>query len=214
MKYTYGGSWERYPIEPGQIWRAGTGTVAVNNLFAGMPEFMLKADCIFVDPPWNLGNVNTFYNKAEQSDRVSSFELFTNALFAAVRQIDPDTIYIEMGDQNIKVYEAHLRELFPFQQTWAVKYYNKHPCNIVRASKKGLTGIDYTGLDELKVIADLAKRESYQTIGDICMGRGALGREAFAAGRPFVGTELNKRRLAVMIDKIAQKGGQVGQITI
>ena len=39
------------------------------------------------------------------------------------------------------------------------------------------------------------------------MGRGLTATTAYALGKRFVGTELNPRRLAVAIDKVAQLGG-------
>jgi len=46
-------------------------------------------------------------------------------------------------------------------------------------------------------------------MGDLCMGQGLVGLAAHAAGKPFVGTELNPRRLAVLLQKLAQQGVQV-----
>ena len=60
MEYKYGDSWERFPIEPGQSWALENGSrVAVHNIFDPLPWWM-EADLLFVDPPWNLGNINNF----------------------------------------------------------------------------------------------------------------------------------------------------------
>ena len=36
------------------------------------------------------------------------------------------------------------------------------------------------------------------------MGRGGVGKRAYARGLPFVGTELNRKRLACLVEHIAQ----------
>ena len=44
----------------------------------------------------------------------------------------------------------------------------------------------------------------------LCLvGYCAASASALAAGRRFVGTELNKRRLAMLLDKLASKGADV-----
>jgi len=73
MKWLYGDSWEKFPIQPGQVWGVGDSRVSVHNLFNPLPGFMLRADCLFMDPPWNLGNLNSFYTKAGRDDYQISF---------------------------------------------------------------------------------------------------------------------------------------------
>lgn len=96
-----------------------------------------------------------------------------------------------------------------FGQRWDVVYYRKHPCCILRGSHHGPTAYDYTGMDEAKVIALAARIEDYDVMGDFCMGQGLVGLGAWAAGKPFVGTELNPRRLAVLLQKLAKRGADV-----
>jgi uncharacterized protein (DUF2344 family) len=47
-----------------------------------------------------------------------------------------------------------------------------------------------------------AKNEEYNVIGDLCMGRGLVGLNAYRNGKRFVGTELNHKRLSVLIEKV------------
>ena len=68
---------------------------------------------------------------------------------------------------------------------------------------------DYTGMDEAKVIAQAARIEDYTVLGDFCMGQGLVGLAAYDAGKPFVGTELNQRRLAVLLQKLAKRGAVI-----
>jgi len=213
-KWTYGDAWERYPIEPGQVWGLANGSrVAVHNIFEPLPAFMHAADMLFVDPPWNLGNVNSFYTKAGRADYLDSFTDFADVLFQRLAEVGAQTVYIEIGKQNADDWYSRLAQLYPHRQRWPVVYYRKHPTWIIRGSRPGPIDYDFSGIDEAKCIEIIARIEEYQVMGDMCMGRGLVGMAAHKAGKPFVGTELNKRRLACLLDGVAKAGGEVLQWT-
>ena len=209
MKWLYGDAWEKFPIEPGEVWGLANGSrVAVHNLFDPLPGFM-RADLVFVDPPWNLSNINGFYTKAERVDHLTSFNDFADVLFERIGEMAPRTVYIEIGKQNANDFYERLSALYPHRQRWPVTYYRKHPTWIIRGSRSGALGYDFTGMDEAKCIEVIAQMETYSMIGDVCMGRGLVGLAAYKAGKPFVGTELNKRRLACLLDRLAGLGAEV-----
>lgn len=210
-EWLYGDAWERYPIEAGQLWGMEDGSrVAVHNIYDPLPAFMSAADLIFVDPPWNLGNLNTFYTKAGRDDYRDSFAEFADVLFQRIGEIGPAACYIEIGRQNVADFVRRLGALYPCIQQWPVTYYRKYPTWIVRGGNVP-TGLELTGTDEAKCIEIIAQRETYTLIGDLCMGRGLVGLAAYTAGKPFVGTELNGRRLACLLDKLAKAGATVKQ---
>lgn len=62
----------------------------------------------------------------------------------------------------------------------------------------------FEGMDEEDVIAWICENVDFNCIGDLCMGRGLVGKHAFNNNKPFVGTELNKKRLAVLVDYITK----------
>lgn len=205
-RWRYGNAWEKFPIRPGEVWKAGTGKVAVGDLFQELPGIVSEADLLFIDPPWTTGNLRSFYTKAEKDER-PTFEAFAQALFHQIDVIRPHTCFIEMGRERVD--EIFERLPFPIKQRWPVTYYKKHPCWLLRGSTRAETLVDYTGMDEEDCIHRLAHVEVYQTIGDICMGRGLVGVAAFQRGRSFVGTELNERRLACLLEKLHHAGGEV-----
>lgn len=206
-KWRYSDAWEEFPIEPGQVWGLPDGSrVAVHNIFDPLPAFMLRADLLFVDPPWNLGNINSFYTKANRTDYLVDFGDFSAILFERIADIRPHTAYIEIGRQNVDDFYGRLGELYPHLQRWPVVYYRKYPTWLIRGSEAGPIDTDFSGIDEARCIDIIARIESYQVLGDLCMGQGLVGLAAHRAGKPFVGTELNKRRLAVLLKKLA-KGG-------
>lgn len=208
--WRYGDAWERFPIAAGEVWRAGTGRVTVHDICQPLPALARQADLLFVDPPWNLGNLNAFYTKAGRDDYHREFGRFADTFFQRVAEVAPATCYIEIGNQNVADWTTRLAALYPVVERWPVTYYRKHKnqTNIIRGAAVPAS-LDLTGMDEAACIDLIARAESYAVIGDLCMGRGLVGLAAHRAGRPFVGTELNPRRLACLLDGVARLGGEV-----
>lgn len=208
-KWRYGDAWEHYPIEPGEVWGipANGSKVAVHDIFDPLPEFMRTADLLFVDPPWNQGNLNAFYTKAGRDD-YQEWKQFTAVLFRRIGEMSPATCYIEIGNQFVDAWHHLLSSLYPVVQRWPVVYYRKHPTNILRGGQSPIDH-DFTGMDEAKAIRLVGQIDGRGVMGDMCMGQGLVGLSAWGAGRPFVGTELNKRRLANLLQKLAKKGAVV-----
>jgi hypothetical protein len=209
-KWLYGDAWEQFPIEENEVWTIGNSKVAVHNIFNPLPDFMFDADLIFVDPPWNLGNINSFYTKAGRTDYIEEFNDFADVLFKRIYEINPHTVYIEIGNQNVDSWYTRLQ--YYYKERWPVVYYKKNPTWIIRGSNKKLSDYDFTGIDEAKCIEIIAKIEKYNVIGDLCMGQGLVGMAAYKAGRDFVGTELNKRRLANLLLKLSKKGAEIRKL--
>jgi hypothetical protein len=207
-RWDYDGSIYKFPIEAGQVWSCQYGTLMVNDLYLGLPDFMLSADCVFSDPPWNKGNENSFRTKADLEHSETSFADFMKALFIRIDAISPKTCYIEMGKQNLSIAKDLLTARFPEISVFNSTYYHsaKNPCFILRGGMEK-SSLDLEGLDEEDAIAAICAKEKYDIIADICMGRGAVGYNAFINKRRFVGTELNPKRLAVLINKIHKVGG-------
>ena len=210
-KWLYGNAWERFSIKTGDVWGLGNGSwIAVHNIFDPLPQFMLDADLVFVDPPWNQGNLSSFYTKAGRDD-YQQFSDFERVLFERIQEIAPKTCYIEIGNQFVDQWYAKLETLYPVLQRWTAVYYRKYPTNIIRGGQYPID-CDFIGIDEARCIEIIAQIEQYRIIGDLCMGRGLVGVAAYKAGKPFVGTELNERRLACLIEKIDKLGGEWTQV--
>lgn len=210
-KWLYGDAWEQYPIECGDVWGIpdNGSKVTVHNIFEPLPEFMRSADLLFVDPPWNQGNVNTFYTKAGRTDYITDFSDFECVLFDRIKEISPHTCYLEVGFQAVDKWQGELSTIYPHIQRWDVLYYRRSPCYILRGSRLATIDYNYSGMDEAKVIYKAGEIEEYNMMGDMCMGLGLVGLSAYAAGKPFVGTELNKRRLANLLQSLAKKGATI-----
>ena len=205
MKWLYGDSWDKYPIEEGELWRESHGSIlSVCDIFNGLPDYMYHADMIYSDPPWNTGNLTSFFTKAEKSN-THNFNDLANKIFSFVRAMKEKTCYLEIGYQNLDIYLKEMQSIFPFVQYWQIKYYKKYPCYLVRGGISNIA-IDYSGMDDSETPFVAMRLEECKSVADMCMGRGLTALAAYDNNKLFYGTELNKRRLAVAIDRICQRG--------
>jgi len=205
-KWKYGDSWEKYPIEEGETWQdpMSLSKIAVSDLRNELP-FKIKTEMIYMDSPWNKGNVNSFITKAEMSNYIDSFEDFMDCLFGQISKIDPSVCYLEIGKQHKENFISRLSALFPCIEEWEIRYYKKNPCYLLRAGED-ITEQDFTGLDDEVTPLKAIQAEQPLSVSDLCTGRGLTLLAAHKYGAQFVGTELNKRRLAVAIDRAAKAG--------
>jgi len=209
MIYRYGDSWEKYPVQIGDLWvdkKIGS-VVSVCDITRTLPEYMLAADMIYCDPPWSLGNVNCFYTKADHPDRIHYFSEFYSSFFSRVRQIHPKVCYVEIGKQNRDEFLFQMQAIFPDIREWKITYYKKNPCFLIRGGHERWQKCDFTGMDDINTPFAAIHEESVQVVADLCTGQGLTAVAAFRLGKSFVGTELNRRRLAVAIDRVNKLGG-------
>jgi len=207
-KWNYGNAYLRHPIGPEQIAVfENNSMLKVHNIFDPLPIFMLDADLVFVDPPWNQGNLNSFYTKAGRTDYQNSFTPFYRRLFECIAEIKPRTCYIEIGKEYLAEFIMEMKELFRHVTFYNSTYYHyqKNICYVVRGGqKRKKLPLDY--MDEEDIIAWICENEEYTCIGDPCIGQGLVGLGAYRNRKRFVGTELNHRRLSVLIEKLARGG--------
>jgi predicted RNA methylase len=219
-EWTYGDSWEKFPINENEVWKAGNHLLTVRDLtnltnldFFGIKEF----DMSYIDPPWNTGNINSFYTKAGLEER-KQFNSFIIKLIDLIKVCSPEVNYMEMGKQN-KDFVINEIENAGGKVTneWKITYYKKFPCFLIRYTFSDLPGIDLnlTGIDDddTPMIVMQAEKNISNVI-DLCTGRGLTGRTAQKLGISFYGNELNKRRLACLIDYYSQLNLPISKINI
>jgi hypothetical protein len=206
--FLYGDSWERYPITEGAEWTdPGTGSVvAVSDIRNPLPKFMVGAEMVYSDPPWDLNNINAFLTKAGRADYVDRFPSFLDVFFNRLREIHPKVCYLEMGVKNAALVREHLKQDFASVQEWPILYYRKHPCFLFRGGPTPVE-MDFSGLDDSETPFTAIISECPVSVADLCTGRGLTAVAAFKANVRFFGTEINRRRLAVALDRVNRIGG-------
>ncbi len=207
-KWHYGYAYKRHPISYGETAVFSNGSkVKVIDILEELPDFMKKADILFVDPPWNAGNMKSFYTKAGKSQQKCDYLKFYNRLFECIWAINPKTVYVEIGKQYLADFIYKMKELYQHVTFFNSTYYHKKEniCYVVKGSKKhNKAKLDC--FDEEDIIKWVCANEEYDTIGDLCIGKGLVAVYATKAGRKFVGTELNERRVSVLLERLINLG--------
>lgn len=200
-KWEYGGLYKKYDMSG--IIEVGTGKLKVHNIFDPLPDFMKEADCIFCDPPCSKANINSFYTKADRTDYQTDYLPFAERFFECVDEINPTRLFVEVFKSNFEYFIQEIARRFPFVKVYESKYYNnnKNKCWIIQGTQENEI-YNFNGLDESKIIAEICNEVPFECIGDLCMGQGLVGSNAYRVRKKFVGTEINKKRLAVLVDSI------------
>ncbi len=201
-KWEYGGHYHN--LDMSGIIEIGTGKIKVHNIFDKLPEFVKSADTIFCDPPCSKVNINTFYTKADRIDYQDSYEPFTKRFFEVIDEIKPKQIFVEVFKSNKERFIKEFSERYPYLEIYDSKYYNRdaNKCWIIQCSNQPIDILPIQGMDEAKIIKYICEHIDFKCIYDPCIGQGLVGFYANMYGREFVGTELNKKRLAVLINRI------------
>ncbi|MDH6458038.1 16S rRNA G966 N2-methylase RsmD [Fusobacterium sp. PH5-7] len=204
-KWEYGGSYVSYPIKPAVPYTIDENIIMVHDLTEELPDFMKKADILFIDPPWNLRNLNTFYMKARLMPKVQSYEEFYEILFKRIGEIEAKLCFLEIGKEYLADFIKEMKKLYKHVTFYNSTYYNndKNFCYIVQGSEKRLN-LKLDGMDEEKIIEFICKNIQYECIGDMCMGRGLVGFNSYLNNKNFVGIELNHKRLSVLLKNISK----------
>lgn len=190
--------------------------VAVHDIFDPLPEFMRRADCVFTDIPYNqsmLTNYSHRENVTLSASNLVDFDAFIERIIGCVKAISPAHCFIEVGKEALIPLHFLLGGVYRYVTFYNSTYHRRpqNKCYILHATndsrRRRYSGIE--DMDEADAISWVCQHHPYQCIGDLCMGRGLVGLAAYRAGKPFVGTELNQRRLACLLAAITHLGGQV-----
>ena len=206
-KWEYGGSYLGYPVIDGCIVFNDGSIVQTHDIFDPIPRFMTQADLMFIDPPWSIGNMKSFYTKAGLVNRQNTFECFYKRLFVCIADISPTICYVEVGKEYLAEFILEMKRIYRVVTFYNSTYYHsqKNCCYVVRGSNKR-EKINLDGIDEENIISWICENENYECIGDLCIGRGLVGVNAYRNGRRFVGTELNHKRLSVLVEAMVKLG--------
>ena len=133
--WDYGGAYLRHPCGEGTVVFSSGSIVKAHDIFNPLPGFMLQADVIFTDSPWNTGNLRSFYTKANLQTAFD-FTAFSDRLFSCIGEIAPKVCYLEIGKENLADFIIRMQALYPHVTFYNSTYYRKrsNKCYIVRGS--------------------------------------------------------------------------------
>lgn len=209
----YNGAIDRVKIENDTTYvvNNGQGLLKQHNLFNEIPEFFFNADYIVFDPPWNSGNLKSFYTKADLKLDQEWFS-FIDRIFELIGTLNVNSCYMEFGEQWLNVAVERMKEIFDNVRVIESLYYNKNKCYFIIGENEGHEiELENVVKDELKVIDEIiSKKEG--TVLDFCLGRGAVSRTAYKYNKKFIGTELNINRLAVSYEDLLKMGAKIDRL--
>lgn len=182
------------------------------DIFDNLPDFMYNADVMFVDPPYNQTLYTNFLNREGilKSDKNNGmFYNFVDRMFECIEDIKPKIIFLEIGKEFLSCFIEKCKLIYRYVTFYNSYYYNniKNKCYIIHATDdyKSRKYKELEDMDEEKIIKWVCKNIYYRCIGDLCMGTGLIGKYAYLNNKSFVGTELNHKRLAILVDFIKNK---------
>lgn len=212
-QWKYGDAGDRWPVQVGDIWKAGPHILACGDLERGAADELLdrfgEPDLTYTDPPWNAGNARAFRTKAGVGRPVDFDHLLVCILRAAART--KRSVFMETGMKQRDQLIRHAEEAgAQVKAISTITYYRKRPCLLFQLDwtgkepvVEGLSGMDDddtpgAGLGALKREGDL--------VFDPCLGRGLTVRTTHGIGLRFLGSELHPRRMACALDWLAEQG--------
>lgn len=205
--WEYKGLYKDHNME-GVIELPNNSKLKVCDLTKEMPDFMLEADTLFIDPPCSQGNLKSFYTKNDSVCNLK-FSDFYESLFKRVLEIQPKHMFFEVFKSNYNVFLEFLKANFENVVIYDSFYYNKkgNKCWVFHASNEPIAlNNTWNNIDEEKFIKKITAEHGYNCIGDLCMGTGLVAKYAYLNNKRFVGAELNKKRLAIVVDFISKSG--------
>lgn len=204
MDWTYGGLYQKYEMD--KELHIGTGIVKVHDIFKPIPDFMKQADFVISDPPYNSSALSGFYTKAGIAEKPKSFDALVERFFEVIDEISPKMICLEVGEPQTEVFLEYVKQRFSENIIMESYYYGnkRNVCNMIFASNIGIPECvkHVPFFDEEKFIKYLCENVDFECVADPFMGLGLVAYYANKNGKKFVGTELNKYRLAVCVERV------------
>jgi hypothetical protein len=199
-------------------YQAGANRLMVTDILRDdLREVMagVQVGLVYVDPPWNRGNLATWYHKASLQDTPEFLDL-TRRLIRLCGKYSPRAAYLEMGRQFIDTLEHQARfEGAYVTNSWEVVYYRKRPSNLIRISFNSPDPLpfDLTGWDDMLTVQKAIELDCPGgAVVDFCSGKGRTAKCAFWQGLQFVGTELNPKRADLLLNWWRTQGLEVERV--
>ena len=201
-RFECGGYYKNYDMT--KELHIGSGVVKVHDLFQPLPDFIKDVDVILSDPPYNQSALSSFYTKADIKEK-QRFDDFFNRFFEIVDDLKPRILILEIGVAQEQMYMEALTPRYKHIISKEALYYRREKCLFIIASNEVIPDVLQSipdGIDEEKIIDMICRDLDYSSIYDPCMGTGLVGWYSNKYGKKFYGTELNKKRLGLLVESI------------
>ena len=213
--WTYGNAGDRWPVAPGDVWKAGEHVLACGDIENGAGEELVRThgvpDLVYTDPPWTPALATGFRTKAGVPRQVD-FEGLLERLVSVVSSCALGPVFIEMGLRWADRLSGMVQAAGGWEvRRWPITYYRTKPAVLLLFSfgwDAPCDRLDFTGLDDEHT--PMAALDYYGYEGALVLdpfaGRGLTSEAANNKGCRFLGLELHPRRLAVALAMLAECG--------
>jgi hypothetical protein len=194
---------EAYPVGRGQAWRVTDAhwltcsDVMADATLPGLLSYRTPT-LVYVDPPWNNGNLSSFYTKAALARPPYSIEALYRTILALCPRVP---LYIEAS--SVTGLPAELPG--PVTRSWATTYYGRHPSALhYTGTVPPPDGLDLAGLDDEHTPSAVLAAYPTGCVLDPCGGMGGTARAAALAGWQSTSNELNPWRMSAALHSLAE----------
>ena len=147
---------------------------------------------------------NVYTKAGKRDEHKTDFTPFYKRFFECIDEIKPKKVFLEVFANNKESFIEEVKHRYPSVRVYELTYYHKkeNKCWFIVGESDASAEYPFEGMDEEEGVEWICANVDFECIGDLCMGMGLVGKEAYKNGKKFVGTELNINRLAVLVDKI------------
>ena len=186
--------------------KKGFVTVFTQDISQEIPEEMKQADCIYCKPPCSYIILTGYYHRAGQAipPMFDAYGAYIKRFFEYIDEISPKHMYLEVTANNKDIFIDECKKRFNFVNVDEA-YYNrnrKFKCWIIRCGRTDAAPSPSKTVEVNTYIRWICKNTDFKCIADPVMQSAAVGFYSHKNERKFIGTELNKKRLAILLQRI------------
>jgi hypothetical protein len=188
---------ELYDVAAGDVWRCGDHRFRCGSMMdPDVEAFAADATLVYADPPWNAGNLSSFYTKAGKSKPMFGWIDVYQRIFELAGE---RPCFVEGGVQQIAQVEAVVDARY--YQRWPIRYYRRHDAVLHYVGPTPPpSGFDPSGLDDERTPLAVLVCHAGGIVFDPCAGRGLTSRSAAQLGWwHSLNNELHPNRLSAAL---------------
>lgn len=221
MKRYQGKHITKYQVATGQVWQFEKGVLVCGSaLDPSSWDYIQTVDCVYVDPPWNQGNMKMFYGFAGKEIELEFYE-FLRALARQVMAHTKESSHVawEVGmKQRERVTETLEAEGFELQSSYTMTYGSPPRQNGLLSGTfhttpvRGLPVHNLHGKVAIRSVINAYTKFGFDTLLDCCCGKLDFLIEALYADMSVYGIELIPSKLSFGLSRLEKAGFAVKRV--